>query len=78
MMNRELIEIYVKIILFEKKHNNKPIKQLCLTIVLSFGFCILIVLLADSYILISILMIPKTLAYVWTILIEFILMIKKQ
>lgn len=46
--------------------------------VLSFGFCILVVLLADSYILISMFMISKTLAYVWTILIEFILMIKKQ
>ena len=46
--------------------------------VLSFGFCILIVLLADSYILISMLMILKTLAYVLTILIEFVSMIKKQ
>ncbi|MDY5668096.1 MAG: hypothetical protein SPK43_02400 [Candidatus Onthovivens sp.] len=62
----------------QKKHNNKPFKRLCLTIILCFGFLILVVLLADSYILISILMIPKTLAYVWTILIEFILIIKKQ
>ena len=46
--------------------------------VLSFGFYIPVVLLADSYILISMLMIPKTLAYVWTILIEFILIIKKR
>ena len=45
--------------------------------VLSFGFYIPVVLLADSYILISILMIPKTLAYVWTIIIEFVSMVKK-
>ena len=58
--------------------NNKPIKWLWLTIVLSFGLYIPVVLLADSYILISMLMILKTLAYIWIILIEFILMIKKQ
>ena len=58
--------------------NDKPFKWLWFTIVLRFGFYIPVVLLADSCILINLLMILKTLAYVWTILIEFVSMIKKR
>ena len=39
-----------------------------LTIVLSFGFYIPVVLWADAVPLIGMLMIPKTCAYVWTVL----------
>lgn len=42
-----------------------------LTIVLSFAFYIPVVLWADVYPLIGMLMIPKTCAYVWTILIGY-------
>lgn len=42
-----------------------------LTIVLSFGFYIPVVLFADAVPLIGMLMVPKTCAYVWTVLIGF-------
>ena len=42
-----------------------------LTIVLSFGFYIPVVLWADSIPLIGMLMIPKTCAYVWTVFIGY-------
>jgi len=42
-----------------------------LTIVLSFGFYIPVVLWADINPLIGMLMIPKTCAYVWTVLIGY-------
>ena len=42
-----------------------------LTIVLSFGFYIPVVLLADIYPLVGMLMIPKTCAYVWTVWIGY-------
>lgn len=48
-----------------------------LTIVLSFGFYIPVVLWADVNPLIVMLMIPKTCAYVWTILIGYIDIKKK-
>ena len=40
-----------------------------ITIVLSFGFYIPVVLWADTIPMIGMLMIPKTCAYVWTVLI---------
>lgn len=42
-----------------------------LTIVLSFGFYIPVVLFADQIPLVGLLMIPKTCAYVWTVLIGY-------
>lgn len=42
-----------------------------LTIVLSFGFNIPVVLWADAIPIIGMLMIPKTCAYVWTVLIGY-------
>ena len=46
-----------------------PFHWLWLTIVLSFGFYIPVVLFSSSVPLVGMLMIPKTLAYVWTVLI---------
>ena len=46
-----------------------PFRWLWLTIVLSFGFYIPVVLFSSSVPLVGMLMIPKTLAYVWTVLI---------
>lgn len=54
-----------------KKHNDRPFRHMWLTIVLSFAFYIPVVLIADTYPLIGMLMIPKTCAYVWTVLIGF-------
>lgn len=64
----------IVIILFfieAKKHKDNAYKFMWLTIVLSFAFYIPVVLWADTYTIIGTLMIPKTCAYVWTILIGF-------
>lgn len=57
-----------------KKHRDKAFRWMWLTIVLSFGFYIPVVLWADTIPLIGMLMIPKTCAYVWTVLIGFFAM----
>lgn len=54
-----------------KEHNDSQFKYMWLTIVLSFGFYIPVVLWADTIPMIGMLMIPKTCAYVWTVLIGF-------
>lgn len=54
-----------------KENNDKSFKWMWLTIVLSFGFYIPVVLWADAIPMIGMLMIPKTCAYVWTVLIGY-------
>lgn len=54
-----------------KKYSDRAFRWMWLTIVLSFGFYIPVVLWADAVPLIGMLMIPKTCAYVWTVLIGF-------
>lgn len=54
-----------------KENNDKPFKWMWLTIVLSFGFYIPVVLWADAIPMIGMLMIPKICAYVWTVLIGY-------
>lgn len=54
-----------------KKHQDHAFRWMWLTIVLSFGFYIPVVLWADSIPMIGMLMIPKTCAYVWTVLIGY-------
>lgn len=61
-----------------KENNDKDYKWMWLTIVLSFGFYIPVVLWADKMPLIGMLMIPKTCAYVWTVLIGFNAMRKEN
>ncbi len=46
-------------------------KHLWLTILISFGFYLPVVLFADAVPMIGMLMMPKTCAYVWTVLIGF-------
>ena len=53
------------------QNNDKEFKFMWLTIVLSFGFYIPVVLWADVYPMIGMLMIPKTCAYVWTVFIGY-------
>ena len=65
------------IILFyrsSKEHGDKAFSRMWLTIVLSFGFYIPVVLWADAIPMIGMLMIPKTCAYVWTVLIGYFAM----
>lgn len=54
-----------------KEHKDKPFRYMWLTIVLSFAFYIPVVLWADTIPMIGMLMIPKTCAYVWTVLIGY-------
>lgn len=69
------------IVLFYKSAAEKKdcdFRWMWLTIVLSFGFYIPVVLWADAVPMIGMLMIPKTCAYVWTIVIGYGAMKKDQ
>lgn len=64
----------ITIVLFytsAKQNNDIAFKWMWMTIVLSFGFYIPVVLLADTIPTIGMLMIPKTCAYVWTVVIGY-------
>ena len=54
-----------------KQHQDQAFRWMSLTIILSFGFYIPVVLWADTVPLIGMLMIPKTCAYVWTVWIGY-------
>ena len=54
-----------------RAHEDRVFRWMWLTIVLSFGFYIPVVLWADAVPFIGMLMIPKTCAYVWTVLIGY-------
>ena len=54
-----------------KERNDRAFRWMWLTIVLSFGFYIPVVLWADAVPMVGMLMIPKTCAYVWTVLIGY-------
>ena len=56
---------------YASEHHDTAFKYLGLTIVLSFGFYIPVVLFADAIPLMGTLMIPKTCAYVWTVYIGY-------
>lgn len=60
-----------------KKCEDRAFRWMWLTIVLSFGFYIPVVLWADIVPMIGMLMIPKTCAYVWTVLIGYFAMKKE-
>ena len=54
-----------------KENNDRSFRFMWLTIVLSFAFYIPVVLWADVIPMIGMLMIPKTCAYVWTVVIGY-------
>lgn len=60
-----------------KERLDHPFRFMWLTIVLSFAFYLPVVLFADRIPLIGMLMIPKTCAYVWTIIIGYQAMMKE-
>ncbi len=60
------------------KDKDKDFRFMWLTIVLSFGFYIPVVLWASKVPLLGLLMIPKTCAYVWTVLIGYNAMTKEN
>ena len=66
-----------------KEHQDHAFRHMWLTIVLSFAFYLPVVLFADRYPWVGVLMIPKTLAYVWVVwmcwqLYRYMDMTKKQ
>ncbi len=68
-----LLGLLIVVIFYQtaKQKNDHSFKYLWLTIVLSFGFYIPVVLFADSMPIVGALMVPKTCAYVWTVLIGY-------
>lgn len=54
-----------------RRHNDSAFRWMWLAIVLSFGFYIPVVLFAEMVPMVGMLMIPKTLAYVWVVLMGF-------
>lgn len=64
----------VIVVLFAKKvreRNDIPFRHLALTIIISFGCYLPVVLFADTIPIMGMLMIPKTCAYVWTVLVGY-------
>lgn len=68
-----LMGILIIVVFFQeaRRANDKAFRWMWLAIVLSFGFYIPVVLFAESIPLIGMLMIPKTLAYVWVVWMGF-------
>ena len=60
-----------------RKNGDRAFRWMWLTIVLSFGFYIPVVLWSGTYPMVGMLMIPKTCAYVWTVLIGYSVMKKE-
>lgn len=75
-----ILGLVIIVLFYKSAKENKDInfKLLWLTIVLSFGFYIPVVLFADSFPVVGILMIPKTCAYVWTVFIGYKSMKKER
>lgn len=68
-----LLGLLIILLFFQeaKRQHDTAFRYMWLTIVLSFGFYIPVVLWADVIPMIGMLMIPKTCAYVWTVLIGY-------
>lgn len=65
------IEIIILFYHSAKRYDDRAFRWMWLTIVLSFSFYIPVVLFAHIWPIVGMLMIPKTLAYIWTVLIGF-------
>lgn len=74
-----LLGLFIIVLFYRsaKEHHDSSFRWMWLTIVLSFGFYIPVVLWADTLPMIGMLMIPKTCAYVWTVLIGYFAMKKE-
>jgi hypothetical protein len=66
-----LMGILIIVLFLLKAKEDRPFRFMALTIFLSFGFYIPVVLFAEKVSWVGMLMIPKTCAYVWTVLIGF-------
>ena len=70
-----IIFLYYKM---AKKRGDEDFKFMPLTIILSFAFYLPVVLFEGSYPQIGLLMVPKTCAYIWTVLIGYFAMKKEK
>lgn len=68
------IIIIVLFFKYAKLNNDKHFKNIWLAVTLSFAFYIPVVLFARAYPIVGILMIPKTCAYVWVVVLGYKLM----
>ena len=68
-----LLGLLIIVLFFQSasRGRDRAFRWMWLTIVLSFGFYIPVVLFADRFPMIGMLMIPKTCAYVWTVVIGY-------
>jgi len=68
-----LLGVLIIVLFFRsaRQKEDRPFRFLWLTVVLSFAFYIPVVLFADSVPAVGALMIPKTCAYVWTVVIGY-------
>ncbi|MBD5540626.1 MAG: hypothetical protein HDR00_05445 [Lachnospiraceae bacterium] len=68
-----LLGALIIVLFYKKAHetNDRAFRFMWLAIVLSFGFYIPVVLFADAVPMIGMLMIPKTCAYVWAVLMGY-------
>lgn len=75
MMGLIIIYLFYK---SAKETHDSDFRYMWLTIVISFGFYLPVVLFADIIPMIGMLMIPKTCAYVWTVYMGYHAMTKEQ
>lgn len=75
-----ILGLIVVVLFYQSAKNlqDKAFRWMWLTIVLSFGFYLPVVLWSQTYPIIGILMIPKTCAYVWTVMIGYLSMRRNQ
>ena len=66
-----ILGVVIIVLYYRASRNDKAFKWMYLSIIISFACYIPVVLFADSIPIIGMLMIPKTCAYVWSVLIAF-------
>ena len=63
--------IMIIVLFLRTSRNDSAFRYMPLAVALSFGFYLPVVLFSSSVPVVGILMIPKTLAYVWTVLMGY-------
>ena len=66
-----ILGVIIVVLYYRASRNDKAFRWMYLSIIISFACYIPVVLFADSIPIIGMLMIPKTCAYVWSVLISF-------
>ena len=66
-----ILGVIIVVLYYRASRKDKAFRWMYLSIIISFACYIPVVLFADSIPIIGMLMIPKTCAYVWSVLISF-------